>query len=103
MKYAKELDNKLKSYSFLIKLTCISYRKWKKKKKLNNDWIRELYYDCVKAELAPKELYETNMKTLFKICKRLEKKFNVEAKQYYNKLVRTNLFKFTANARETLI
>lgn len=102
MKYRKELQSILRNFPYYIRKLCISYKKWKKAK-FDPLWQTKLYIDCARAEYAPKELWDINMKTFYKICKRYEKKYNVPAKEFYNRTVKSSRFKFTAQARETLI
>lgn len=102
MKYAKELREVLRAYPLYVQQLCISYKKWKQTR-LDSLWRTRLYLECLKANLAPRELWDTNVKTLYKICKRLQKKYDVPAKEYYYNLVRTSRFRFTYQARETLL
>lgn len=71
MKYAKELDKVVNCSSFIDRVFIISYRKWKKVKNLKTHWKTWLFIDIL---LTPKHLLDTNLKTLYKICKRFEKR-----------------------------
>lgn len=71
MKYAKELDNVVSCSSFIDRVFLISYRKWKKIKSLKKNWKTWLLIDIL---FTPKHLLDTNLKTLYKICKRFEKR-----------------------------
>ena len=95
MKYAKELDKILSQYSWYDRLVCISYRKWKKKKPTDL-WKLSLLFEFL---MTPKRLIELNLKTLYKICKRFEKRFGIEARCFYTRVSKM----FSHRASETLI
>lgn len=81
MKYAKELDRILSGYSWFTRRMCVSYKKWKKKRYIGHYWRWELLTEFL---LSPKSLVETNLKTLYKICKRLHKRFSIEGtREFY--------------------
>jgi hypothetical protein len=104
MKYGKELKNILSKYNPFIQNLCISYKKWKKwRPKCNYNWKYEIFMDCIKANYSPKELWDINLKTLYKICKRLNKKYNIDTENYYIYIVKSSLFKFTQKAKLTII
>lgn len=104
MKYGKELKNILSKYTILIRNLCISYKKWKKWKPLcGYNWKLGIMIDCIKANYAPKELYDINLKTLYKVCKRLQKRYDIPSMEYYNYITKIGIFKFTSVAKETFI
>ena len=80
MKYAKELD-KLPPADQRM---CISYRKWKKVKDPGRYWKWRLYLDFM---MRPTCHMDTNMKTLYKICKRFEKRFGIsDARDFFTRV-----------------
>lgn len=80
MKYAKELDK----LSLKDKLLMISYRKWKKIKTLGSHWKIRLVFELI---MSPRYLLETNLKTLYKLCKRFEKRgIAHDAKEFYTRI-----------------
>jgi hypothetical protein len=126
MKYAKVLNDKLKEFPDNIKNKCLPYKQWKKK--ISNDpidiietWQKQLYKQCNKinrlifptafnniicfsnkTDIGAKtraELCDINSKTLYKICKKLEKKLEVPALEYIENLKYE--FPFIQSAQKT--
>ena len=80
MKYAKELDK----LPFTDRIMCVSYRKWKKVKEPGKYWKWCLFLEFM---MTPMRLIDTNIKTLYKICKRFEKRFGVtDARDFYTRV-----------------
>ena len=79
MKYAKKLDDILSKYPWYVRIRCISYRKWKKMK-LPKNWRLCLIIDFMKA---PKHLIDITLQTLYKICKRIQKRFKVNSLDFF--------------------
>lgn len=71
MKYSKELNQTLKTINTFDRIFIIHYKKWKKMKNLNKNWKFEL---LLKILFTPKHLLDINLKTLYKICKRFQKR-----------------------------
>ncbi len=94
MKYAKKLDEILSRYPWYLRVRCISYRKWKKFTPTKN-WRLWLLWDFLKS---PKRLFDLNLMTLYKICKRIEKRFGVEGMVFFTRVSKT----FSPEANETL-
>ena len=94
MKYAKELDQVIHSVPLHERIFLISYRRWKKVKP-GRWWQTRLFIDIL---LTPKNLIEINIKTLYKICKRLEKRFGISTNEFYNRVSKI----FYPNASVTL-
>lgn len=83
MKYAKELDNVIHNVPLHERIFIISYRRWKKLKNPGRWWRTLLIIDIL---MTPKKLLDINIKTMYKICKRLEKRFGLEANEFYNRV-----------------
>lgn len=80
MKYAKELDGVMQCCSLCDRPLLISYRKWKKRTP-NVFWKFLLLLSIL---LTPKHLLDINLKTMYKICKRYEKKHHIcDARCFY--------------------
>lgn len=94
MKYAKKLDEILSRYPWYVRIRCISYRKWKKFTPSKN-WKLWLVFDLFKS---PRELLSLNLQTLYKICKRLAKRFGLESMEFYTRVSKT----VSKEANETL-
>jgi hypothetical protein len=78
MKYAKELDEVIESHPFHERIFLIKYRSWKKKNFLNR------LYLSFKLYMTPKKLLDINLKTMYKLCKRFEKRgLENDAKHFY--------------------
>ena len=78
MKYAKDLDKVIKTLPFHERIFIIKYRSWKKMKTPNMSYLK------FKLFMTPKKLLDINLKTMYKLCKRLEKRHIVEdAKHFY--------------------
>jgi hypothetical protein len=120
MKYSKRLANELQAYPQYIRERCLSYKTWKKDIKrypycIYGCWKNKLLRECKKLDaflfppyetLDPKMVYEMckiNLNTLYKICKRLDKKLGVKAYNYYCMLLDNNNFRFTYLSHETLV
>lgn len=82
MKYAKELDKVIHNVPMYERLFLISYRRWKKVKP-GKWWQIRLAIDIL---LTPKSLIEINIKTLYKICKRIQKRFGIETNEFYTRI-----------------
>lgn len=97
MKYAKELDRILCGYPALDRVRCVSYRKWKKVKDPGRYWKLQMVLELI---IAPVRLLHVNLKTLYKICKRFEKRFGVpDARDFYTTVSKI----FSRDARNTLL
>lgn len=94
MKYAKRLDEILCQYPWYIRIRCISYRKWKKS--VPENWKFWLLFDFLKS---PSSLLSVNLETLYKICKRLAKRFGLESLEFYRRVSKT----ISKEANETLL
>ena len=103
MKYGKQLVEELRSVPLRFKVLCISYKRWKSWHPGCTNWKVSLLADAFLASLCPKELWDTNMKTLYKICKRLNKRFGVSSMDFYTWIVRSDLFKFTGDAKKVFL
>jgi hypothetical protein len=80
MKYAKELDK----LPLTDRIMCVSYRKWKKVKAPGKYWKMRLFLEFM---MTPMRLIDTNMKTLYKICKRFEKRYSVtDERDFYTRV-----------------
>lgn len=80
MKYAKELDK----LPLSDRVRCVSYRKWKKVKDPGRFWKWRLFLEFMST---PTSLMDTNMKTLYKICKRFEKRFGLtDARDFFTRV-----------------
>ena len=80
MKYAKELDK----LPLSDRVLCVSYRKWKKVREPGIHWKWRLLLDFM---LTPTRLLDTNLKTLYKICKRFEKRFGItDAREFFTRV-----------------
>lgn len=77
MKYSKELDSEHPMYERTFCL--ISYRKWKRIKP-GRFWKFRLITELA---LYPRTYMETNLKTAYKICKRYEKRYGVDGRDFY--------------------
>lgn len=91
MKYSKEVAG----LPWYTRMWCISYKKWKKKGP-SDHWELWLLLDFI---CTPWYTRDTNLKTVYKICKRFEKRFGVDAIPFYRRLSRT----FSDNANKTLV
>ncbi len=83
MKYAKELDQVIHTVPIHERLFLISYRRWKKTKNPGKWWKTKLFIEIL---LTPKKLLDINIKTLYKICKRIQKKFGIDTNEFYNRI-----------------
>lgn len=80
MKYAKELDK----LCIKDRLLMISYRKWKKFKTLGSYWKIRIIFELM---ISPRYLLETNLKTIYKLCKRFEKRgIANDSKEFYTRI-----------------
>lgn len=96
MKYNQELMSKLKSLPMCDRIRCISYKAWKKISDPGTTWRIKLFIQFV---TSPKHLIELNIKTVYKICKRLRKRFGLETNEYFTWISKS----FCASSRETLL
>ena len=125
MKYSHILAKQLSKYEISIRKISFDYKKWKKLIKYDSEfiatnWKKRLNYDCKRIDaflftkypclcnynIDPyinKELCYINMNTLYKICKKLDKKLKINAMDYYNHILKKNKYKFTYMSHETLI
>lgn len=122
MKYSKRLANELQAYPSYIRERCLSYKTWKKDIKrypyyMYGCWKNKVLRECKKLDVflfppLPHETLDTkivhdlckiNLNTLYKICKRLDKKLGVKAVNYYCTLLNNNIFRFTYLSHETLV
>ena len=65
-----------------------------------------LFPSCETNAIDPKMIYELckiNLNSMYKICKKLDKKLSVNALEYYCKLLRKSVFKFTYLSHDTLV
>jgi hypothetical protein len=104
MKYAKELAAQLKALPWWVRVACIDYRAWKKKTKTNS-WKASLLWDCCKCEAFSRyhSVNKINLKTMYKVCKRLEKRYGVESMRFYYQVQKSRMFKFMGSYTEMLI
>ena len=86
MKYAKELDQVIGTVPIHERVFLIPYRRWKKTRRPGKWWQIRLVIDIL---LTPKKFIEINIKTLYKICKRLQKRFGIETYEFYNRVSKT--------------
>lgn len=97
MKYAKELDRILRGLPFVDRIRCISYRKWKKVSEPGRYWKLRVVLDLL---MTPARLVHVNLLTLYKICKRFEKRFGVPgAREFCTKISKI----FSSDARDTFL
>lgn len=88
MKYAKEIG----SYPWYKRAMCISYKKWKKRGPVDG-WEYMLFFDFIFTPMYK----DINLKTVYKICKRFEKRYSIDAMSFYTRFSKI----FSTNARET--
>lgn len=97
MKYAKELDRVVQCCHLMDRVFLISYRKWKKVKHLGTFWKNRFF---IEMYFTPKHLIDINLKTLYKICKRFEKRgISHDSNNYYTMISKI----FSDKALSTLI
>jgi len=131
MKYKKFLDDKLSIYPIEVRKYCIPYKYWKTK--INNHpafvkvfWKALLHRQCKRLDrflsssnydncltninnhninnIIHETLCIINIDTLYKICKKIEKRIHVPALDYFFKdLCKKNAYKFLEASNETLI
>jgi len=125
MKYAKFLQERLQDFPDKIRKKCLPYKLWKKEIsrnpisiKTSQSWKKELYNQCKRinrfifpypnilcfndtnvATKTRSELCILNSYTLYKICKKLEKKLDVPALEYLETL--KTEFPFIQSAEKT--
>lgn len=133
MKYGKYWRSWICSQDNSIQKHCIQYIKWKKAimhnpDKIKKDWKNMLYHDCrnVDVFLFPLidcnscfnfnkkdrilhdnktrlQLCEQNKTTLYKVCKKMEKRLNIPALKFYNDLLKNHVYDFTGSAQKTVL
>ena len=123
MKYSKILGEQLSEFNNSIRNKCLSYKKWKKlikydSKYIKNKWERRINSECKAIDRflftkrnclfgynintdIHRKLCLINLNTLYKICKKLEKKLNVNSMDIYNNI--KFKYKFTYISQETLV
>lgn len=85
MKYAKELDSVIRETSLMERVFIISYRKWKRVKFLKGqNWKVHMF---LKILFSPRHLLETNIKTLYKLCKRFQKRKICEDSNFFYTMI----------------
>jgi hypothetical protein len=109
MKYAKELDATLRSLPWYIRPSFISYRAWKKWNFADEtSWKESLMRDCAKCDRLYRitrlrysnntetlnQYAEINKRTLYKICKRLQKRYDVDSLRFYRLIIKGEMFHF---------
>ena len=119
MKYAKILAQQLSEFDNGIRNNCLNYKKWKKLIKYDGDYLRRNWerrlnseckaidrllftkYNCIFiSKESHYKLCLYNLNTLYKICKKIEKKLGTNAMDTYNIL--KFRYKFTYLSQETL-
>lgn len=126
MKYAHALTKQLSKYDPYINKLCLQYKPWKKLIKYSPEytlinWKKNIINECknvdnllycnkCKCFLNKKldnniieHLCFINVNTLYKICKKLQKKLNINALEYLDEIIKTRKFKFTQIAYQTII
>lgn len=98
MKYGKELAEKMKVLPWHVRRCSIDYKAWKRWHCCcNGDWETMLLWDCCKCDIIAtrsSEVNQMNVKTFYKVCKRLQKKYELPAMEFYVRVVKSNRFKF---------
>lgn len=109
---------------------CIPYKTWKKwiarePDRIKNHWQgiltkechvvdkalfsssrTSLFPACFRTSLSPTERFDLsvlNTTTLFKICKKLQKRLDVPAMEWYTHTMAAHRFRFTQSAQKTLL
>ena len=81
MKYAKELNSVMKKHPIHERIFLINYKNWKKVKNPGSFWKARL---ALQMFMTPKKLMDINLKTMYKLCKRFEKrKIENDSKNFY--------------------
>jgi hypothetical protein len=83
MKYAKELDLTMKNFPLHERIFLISYRKWKKIRP-GPFWKARL---AVEVFISPVKLLDVNLKTVYKLCKRFEKRFDLHDAKWFGNMI----------------
>lgn len=94
MKYNKELMTQLESLPLYDRIRCISYKTWKRI--WPTHWRVRLLVEFL---MSPRHLIDLNIKTVYKICKRIKKKFGEETADYFNWISKS----FCESSRQTLL
>jgi len=124
MKYNKKLAGKLKNYDSYIRKNCINYKYWKKIIKedteyITENWQKKLENDCIRVDKlvsmhfgcfgVGKYTYATlqeiaciNLDTFYKVCKKLHKKLNVPAVDFYRECVIHHKYLFSKIAHDSI-
>lgn len=106
MKYGKELGIKLRVLPWYVRMMCIDYKLWKKMPlHCCGGWIHKLMWDCYKCETLNKTyandtINKMNVQTLYKVCKRLQKRYDIPAMMVYTRILKSNQFKFIGEYKE---
>ena len=122
MKYAKTLSENLSIFPQPIRNGCINYSKWKVWMKvqpgfISRHWKSLIMKDCKRCNrfmypyftksIIPDDqkfsLGLINTDTFYKICKRLDKRFDVGAFEFYKHCIKSKKFRFTSSSLVTLI
>lgn len=103
MKYGKVLVEELRAVPARIRVFCVSYKWWKRWTPGCSNWKLSLLNDAFWASFCPSELWNTNMKTLYKVCKRLNKRFGLPTMEFYTWLTKSDLFTFTTDAKKVYL
>ena len=96
MKYNRELIACLSNLPMCDRVRCVSYKSWKKLPSPGLFWRLRLLIEFI---MSPRHLIELNIKTVYKICKRLKKRFGEETGEFFTRLSKT----FCESSRETLL
>jgi len=124
MKYKKFLEEKLSIYPLNVRKYCIPYKYWKLKIKHHPEFVRIfwkllIHRQCKRLDkflaseysganrnklIDYENLCLINIDTLYKICKKIEKKIGLPALDFFFKgLCRRNTYKFLEASNETLV
>ena len=132
MKYGKYWKSWICSQDNSIQQHCIQYIKWKKDithnpEKIKKNWKKMLYSDCKNVDMyvfplincnscfnlnkkvvlndnkTRLQLCEQNQTTLYKICKKIQKRLNIPALKFYNDLLKAHIYDFTGSAQRTAL
>lgn len=90
MKYSKELLGNHHVYERTFCL--ISYKKWKKIRP-GRFWKYRLVSELV---MYPRSYMDTNIKTVYKICKRFQKRYGLHTNDFYTRISKS----FSEKARQ---
>jgi hypothetical protein len=79
MKYAKELDKILHDMNPWDRVFCINYKSWKSR--FDKNWRVSIF---IRLCMTPAKFMSLNIKTVYKICKRIQKRFGVQTQDFFN-------------------